>query len=186
MPGDPQSVQLGKAKTAYELWSHTQTKGFMNHWFSAPCQPHWSLLLQSTHRGGMTFQVRAEFTQVEQISCGEKASLSPGSVENWGSMTFGQDEAVVAGSAWLLEGVLHGLEEQHRHQLCCRCTWCWVSGDKERWSELVSSCDDPRNEWLNWIERDTSEWETEWMTELNREVTPQNERQSEWLNWIER
>ena len=160
MPGDSQSVQLGKAKTAYKLWSHTHTKkGFMNHWFSTPCQPRWSLLLQSTHRGGMTFQVRAEFTQVEQISCGEKASLSPGSVENWGSVTFGQDEAVVAGSAWLLEGVLHGLEEQHRHQFCCRCTWCWVSGDKERWSEWVSS-------WMSkfhqphWV---ISGWETERM-----------------------
>ena len=35
---------------------------------------------------------------------------------------LGEDEAVVVGVAGVFRSVLHGMKEQHRHDLCCAAT----------------------------------------------------------------
>ena len=43
-------------------------------------------------RGGVTLEVGVNLAEVHQVLPGEEASLRPGGIQDWGSVTLGQDE----------------------------------------------------------------------------------------------
>lgn len=45
---------------------------------------------------------------------------------------LGEDKSVVVSSPWFWDGVLHGVEEQYRHDLGDGATWCRMSGNKDQ------------------------------------------------------
>lgn len=42
------------------------------------------------------------------------------------------DEAVIVEVPWIIVAILHGVEKQHRHDLCHAAAWCRVSGRANR------------------------------------------------------
>lgn len=45
---------------------------------------------------------------------------------------LGHDEAVIVEVARIIVAILHGVEKQHRHDLCHAAAWCWVSGSRNK------------------------------------------------------
>ncbi|CAN7989506.1 unnamed protein product, partial [Ixodes hexagonus] len=64
------------------------------------------------------FQVVVDLAQVEELLHGKEASLCPGGVEDRCGVALHQDKTVARGVPGDVYAVTHGVEEQHRHDLC--------------------------------------------------------------------
>lgn len=115
-----------------------------------------------TYWCGVAFQVTVNLAQVKQIRLLHKSRLSPGSIQDRCSMTLetegkgplGQTtpdvkwkishtqneehsdlwehKAVVALVTGVICFVAHGVEEEHRHELCCTAAWCRVTEERKK------------------------------------------------------
>lgn len=79
-------------------------------------------------RSWMALQIGVDFTQLLQFRDWKETCFSPCSVEDWSSMALWEHKTIWASISGGLQVVLHCVEEQHRHDLGNRSTWCWVAG----------------------------------------------------------
>lgn len=114
-----------------------------------------------TYVGWVALHGGVNMTQTEQLRLLQKARFHPHGIESWGCMTLkereqthlslihtkklpnararGQrcshlrhDEAIIVEVPWIVVAILHGVEKQHRHDLCHTAAWCWVSGNRKQ------------------------------------------------------
>lgn len=52
---------------------------------------------------------------------------------------LGEDEAIIVGVPGILWSVLHGMKEQHRHDLCCAATWWGMTATKMKTKEELNT-----------------------------------------------
>lgn len=114
-----------------------------------------------TYVGWVALHGGVNMTQTEQLRLLQKARFHPHGIQSWCCMTLkeieqtrlslilpgkrpnararGQrrsrlrhDEAVIVEVPWIVIAILHGVEKQHRHDLCHTAAWCWVSGNRNK------------------------------------------------------
>lgn len=121
-----------------------------------------------TYVGWVALHGGVNMTQTEQLRLLQKARFHPHGIESWSCMALkereqawlslilpakhpnararGQrcphlrhDEAVIVEVPWIVVAILHGVEKQHRHDLCHTAAWCWVSGNRNIQNRVKSS-----------------------------------------------
>lgn len=96
----------------------------------------------SPHRHWVSLQDGVDLSEVEQLALLQVADLCPDGVQSGSCVTLRrhrskvrvsnnascvwgvgvrylrEDESIIVGVAWVFRAILHGVEEEHRHDLC--------------------------------------------------------------------